>query len=226
MASDGWDKDGLAPDDRDAPDPLLRPVWDDTPDETDNPADNPAPRVQAAPRASGRMAAGDATPLLAPLAAAQDALARLDARAGAASASLRSGLIARLALREAAGLLAARHAWVHPLDLALRDLDLAGRFDTAAQIDRAGAAMPNTFARPPEIWRDGGDLPALAEGEQAVTLALHLARLLGALPRWHDPLADPAAAAITLGPLDARALDPARFVAWRDASSASAAERI
>jgi hypothetical protein len=192
-------------------DPFLRPIWEDTPDETDTPA---LVWADTRPHAS-RTQAGEAASWLAPLAAAQDALARLDAKAETVPAPVRTGLVVRLAFREAAGFLAARDAWVHPLDLALRALDLAGRFDTAAQIGRPHSAMPNTFDGP--LWRDAEDLPALAEGEQAVTLALHLVRMLAALPRRHDPLASPETAAIMLGPFGARALDPARFTAWRRA---------
>src|SRR4051794_8508701 len=76
---------------------------------------------------------GEAATLLAPLAFAQDALARLDARAEAAPARLRDGLIARLAFREAESCLTAEHAWVHPHDLALRDLLLTGGFDAAVR---------------------------------------------------------------------------------------------
>ena len=59
--------------------------------------------------------------LLGPLCDATDALARLDARAAAAPDAVREGLLARMAAAEAAGWLAHAHAWVHPLDLALRD---------------------------------------------------------------------------------------------------------
>jgi len=200
-------------------DPFLRPIWEDTPDETDTPA---LVWADTRPHAS-RTQAGEAASWLAPLAAAQDALARLDAKAETVPAPVRTGLVVRLAFREAAGFLAARDAWVHPLDLALRALDLAGRFDTAAQIGRPHSAMPNTFDGSPDLWRAGDDLPALAEGEQAVTLALHLVRLLAALPRRHDPLANPETAAIMLGPLGARVLDPARFIAWRTACLADSA---
>jgi hypothetical protein len=63
---------------------------------------------------------------LGPLCDATDALARLDAGAAAAPGAVREGLIARMACAEAAGWLAHTHAWVRPLDLALRDLDLTG----------------------------------------------------------------------------------------------------
>jgi hypothetical protein len=196
------------------PDPWFRPVWadDDTPDAGDIPP--PPPRRPWQPPAA--RPAGDADRLLAPLAAAADALARLDARAAAAPAALRAGLIARLAFREAAGWLAARHAWVHPLDLALRADNLTGRFDTAGQIGRAHQALPNTLAAETAAgWAQAADWAALADGEQAVTRALALARLLTALPRRHDPLADPVTAATLLRPLGTGDLDPTAFAAWR-----------
>src|SRR5919112_863557 len=82
------------------PDPFFRPSWEDAPEETE--------RLRRRRTAlSGDVPAGEAAALLAPLALAQDALARLDARAEAAPAPLRDGLIARLAFQEAAGCLAA-----------------------------------------------------------------------------------------------------------------------
>ena len=84
--------------------------------------------------------------LLGPALAASDALARLDARAGAASEPVREGLVHRLALHEAAGWLAAQSTWVHPLDLALRAGGRAGPFGLAAAVGRARTVMPNTVA--------------------------------------------------------------------------------
>ena len=129
--------------------PLLRPVWDEAPDDPPGPP-HPAwdRRPDGAP-ARPRRAPEAAENLLAPLAAAQDALARLDARAETAPDPVRRGLIARLALREAAGWLAAHNAWVHPDDLALRTGNLAGRFDTAAQIARPEHALPARSPPPP-----------------------------------------------------------------------------
>jgi hypothetical protein len=106
------------------PDPFFRPAWEDAPDETERPHSGHRTTPPA-----------EAAALLTPLAFAQDALARLDARAEAAPTPLRDGLIARLAFREAAGYLAAEHAWVHPHDLALRDLLLTGGFDAAVRAD-------------------------------------------------------------------------------------------
>lgn len=201
----------------------FRPVWadNDTPDGGKLPGDIPPPPPRRPWLPPTAHPAGAAGTLLAPLAAAQDALARLDTRAAAAPAPLRAGLIARLAFREAAGWLAARRAWVHPTDLALRDLNLTGRFDTASQIGRARASLPVTLATPlpaplaAEPWNDPTELAALAGSEQAVIRALALARRLRALPRHHDPLANSAAAATWLAPLGAGALDPQGFATWR-----------
>ncbi len=76
--------------------------------------------------------------------AVSDALARLNARVGAASEPVREGLARRLALHEAAGWLGAQSAWVHPLDLALRAGSPAGPFGLATVTGRAVAEMPNT----------------------------------------------------------------------------------
>src|SRR5215203_4072025 len=100
-----------SPDDFTEPDPFLQPLWEETPDEVASPGQGvrPAPSTRSLP---GWPPAAELAGLLAPLANAQDALARLDARAETASAPVRTGLIARLAFREAAGWLAATHAWV------------------------------------------------------------------------------------------------------------------
>ena len=60
-------------------------------------------------------------PLLTPLARAQDAVARLEAKAEMASDIIVEGLRARLSYLEAAGWLSYAHIWIHPRDLALRD---------------------------------------------------------------------------------------------------------
>jgi hypothetical protein len=67
----------------------LPPVWD-----ADPPAGDPPQRPPVPP-------AGNAAALLSPLAHAQDAVARLEASLGAASADAAQGLRARLALAEA-----------------------------------------------------------------------------------------------------------------------------
>jgi hypothetical protein len=217
-------------DDEDDADPWLRPVWEDDSDETAA-AEHAAPALSRRPWAplAARPVGATDNPLLAPLAAAQDALARLDARAEAAPAAVCAGLIARLAWREAAGWLAACHAWVHPADLALRDLSLTGRFDTAGQLGRARASLPATLATSlagaAGPWSDPTHLAALAGSEQAVTRALALARRLRALPRRHDPLADVASATTWLAPLGAGNLDPQRFTTWRQGLAVRSAGR-
>ena len=118
---------------------LLRPSpWQDTPDETDadrpgtwrpRPAIGPAPSRGPDTWLSGTALAG----LLVPLCDATDALARLDARAAAPDA-VRDGLRARMATAEAAGWLAHAHAWVHPLDLSLRELQGKGVVREGVQV--------------------------------------------------------------------------------------------
>jgi len=194
----------------DEPDPWFRPVWDDLADETDSPF--PAPRsasssTRSPARSPGGAARGgpDAT-LLAALATAQEALARLDAMAEMASEPVRAGLIARLAYAEAAGLLAAQGVTAHPLDLALRASERIGRRElwTRGRPRRAGP----TWALD-DVW---------LRVDEKITAALALARLLQRLPAADNPLVSTARAA-WLGPLvpEAGGFDDQRFARWRDA---------
>ena len=121
-----------------APDPWFRPVWEDLEDETNC---TPRPGFPSQPWTS-RSAGGAEAALLGPLAMAQDALARLDAMAELLSPALRDGLVARLAYAEAAGLLASRGGFAHPLDLALRDAERIGRRDLMARGRPADEAPP------------------------------------------------------------------------------------
>ena len=161
----------------------FRPVWEHEPDETrldDGPAlpGLPSARPRNPIAAPDEMRPDDIAGLLGPLCEAQDALARLDARAGAAPAAVREGLCARLAFQEAAGWLAHAHAWAHPLDLALRDLDLTGSYAIAARCGRGEATLPFTYdGRAHQPWEEQ-DIPAMARADQAVAMALRLARLL------------------------------------------------
>ena len=169
--------------------------------------------------------------LLAPLAAAEDALSRLDAGAAAASDAVREGLRARLAFAEAAGWLRAiGRAWVDPRDLALAEAGLLGGFAAAALAGRAAGALPMTAGvlgapgRAAATLRDEAD--RLPDGD-ALLRALALARALRRLAAtgW-DPLASLAATTAALAALDpgrsASAapvrLRPARFAAWRRAA--------
>jgi hypothetical protein len=157
----------------------------------------------------------DLPALLGPLCDAQDALARLDARAGAAGQRIRDGLIARRAYAEAAGWLAHAQAWVHPLDLALRDLDLTGSYAVAAAGGGA-RVMPHTFAGERQAGWDAQPFDAMADADRAVSDALALARLLRQLAASKtDRFASAAAAETMLAVFGAGALDAPRFMEWR-----------
>ena len=176
-------------------DQSLRPVWEDTPDETD--ADRRPPSRRAADGA-------DVDLLLATLADAADALARLDARVAASDETLRVGLLARLALAEAAGWLAHAQSWVHPLDLALRAAGLTAPAALAA-LGAGARALPQTLAQPAagRGWEDP-PLDALPAADQAIADAVAFARVLCRLPGGGPhPFASFAATADTLAGLGA-----------------------
>lgn len=198
-----------------------RPVWED--EETSGPA--LPPWVVPPLRAPGRREP-DPRALLAPLAAAEDALSRLDAGAEAASEPVRAGLVARIAAAEAAGWLAgaADRAWIHPRDLALAEAGLLGDFSAAAIGGRAARALPATTGALGDPGRAGAILAAEADRlpdgaslARGIALARALRRLATAAS-W-DPLADPAAAlqplAAEAGPLRLRA---DRLARWRRAA--------
>src|SRR5271165_5702016 len=108
-------------------------------------------------------------PLLAPLADAADAMARLEASVAAASPAVAEGLRARVAYREAAGWLAHAHMWIHPRDLALRDAGLTGSYAGAALAGRLEAQLPT--------MTKGGSTPDVVPSDQMIGTALRLARL-------------------------------------------------
>jgi hypothetical protein len=146
----------------------------------------------------------EATALLLPLAQAQDALARLEAAAAAASIPVREGLWARLAFREAAGWLAHQGHWIHPIDLALRDAGLTGSYAAAQVRRRLPSVLPATIA--------AADQPQQVPEDQEVALALTIARFwrrLAESQTWR-PLRDVRALAATLTPLG-EGRDPAQF---------------
>ena len=206
------------PDDEDS---ALRPAWEDAEDETD--ADRlgiaRAPRPAATNRSSAPAAwlpTADLPVLLGPLCAATEALARLDARAAAAPAPVREGLVARMAFAEAAGWLAHAHAWVHPHDLALRTLGLTAPTVLAA-VGAGHRTLPQTFAGAAEP-RDWADPPfdAVAEGDRAVAEALALARVLRRPLKdiGGSMVASASAAAEALAALGAAGLNEENFSAW------------
>jgi hypothetical protein len=202
----------------DASDPWLRPAWEDSPDETD--ADRGHRRPMARSAHPGGAADGDATEvelaaLLAPLSDAADALGRLDARAAVATEAIREGLIARMAFAEAAGILAHAHAWVHPLDLCLRDLGLTG--SVPLTVTGSGRrVLPQTFsAGGAKDWTDPS-FDRMAGGDRIVADVIALARALRQLPGGGATtlFGSAIAAAEALGALGAGWLDPALFAAW------------
>lgn len=134
----------------------------------------------------------DSHPLLTPLARAQDAVARLEARAEAASPAVAEGLRARMSYREAAGWLAHAHIWIHPQDLALRDAGLTGSYGAAARRGRLEGELPATATH-------GSGFDAIPS-DAAVNLALRLARLQRRLAEFRTwaPLADAGAMRDTL----------------------------
>jgi hypothetical protein len=129
-------------------------------------------------------------PLLTPLARAQDALARLQAKTGSASAVVAEGLLARMSYLQASGWLRHAHVWIHPWDLALRDRGATTSYGAAARGGRLAAVLPATTA-----WH--GDLGDVAETgaiglDVAANRALNFARMwrrLAKLRTWR-PLAD------------------------------------
>jgi hypothetical protein len=123
-------------------------------------------------------------PLLTPLARAQDAVARLEAKVETASGAVAEGLRARIAYLEAAGWLRHAHVWIHPRDLALRDNGLTGSYAAAAFGDRLETQMPATAALESH-W-------SAAPSDIVVNHALRLSRLwrrLVELRSWR-PLRD------------------------------------
>jgi hypothetical protein len=155
----------------------------------------------------------DTHPLLAPLADAQDAVARLEASTAAASPAVIEGLRARIAYREAAGCLAHAYTWIHPRDLALRDAGLTGSYTAAALSGRLDAQLPTMAARDSK--------PDVVPSDDAVASALRLARLWRRLAehRTWQPIADAATVLETLGSLGWRATsDDAAIDDWLESA--------
>ena len=212
-------------DDAETADARLRPPWEDTPDETD--ADRLPRRRHPAPSGDGDWRAGADLPvLLTALADAGDALARLDARVATAADVVRDGLLARLALTEAAGFLAHAHVWVHPLDLALREAGLTAPAALAA-LGAGARALPYTIAQPAgRLGWEEPPLETLPAADQGVADALALARLLRRLPGGGPhPFGSAAATTAALTALGARRLDPDRLTAWWDAHAPASPPR-
>jgi hypothetical protein len=177
----------------------FRPVWE-TEDELDPPGPPRPRRLSVEPDYRHS--------LLIPLARAQEAVARLKARAEMASDAVAQGLRARLSYREAAGWLRCAHVWIHPRDLALRDSALTGSYAAAAAADRLQSALPSTVREESEFEVPPSDV--------VVNNALQLARLwrwIGELRSWR-PLADTGSLCEALRSLGCRTLDDAEIADW------------
>jgi hypothetical protein len=160
-------------------------------------------------------ALASASSLLAPIADAASALARLNARIETAGSAMAEGLIARLALREAAGWLAHRHGtWIHPTDLGLRAAGLTGSITAASVGGRLRAALPTTMRSGPD---SGGGAPDGLAEDAAVAQALRFARLWRRLAehRSRTPLDDAAALRSLLGELGDHTPSEEAMAAWR-----------
>lgn len=155
--------------------------------------------------------------MLRPLSQAQDAVARLEASLTVASDPVVEGLRARLAYREASGWLAQCGAWIHPLDLALREANLTGSVHAALVGGRLRETMPATAT-----WRAAlQDVP----DDQAIARGFTLARLwrrLAELRTWR-PLADAASLRQALALLGAPSLEEPALQAWLDVQRAQPA---
>jgi hypothetical protein len=185
--------------DEDEEEDWFRPVWE-TEDELDPPG---------RPRARKQPTEPDYDhPLLTPLARAQDAVARLEARAEMASDAVAEGLRARLSYLEAADWLRSAHVWIHPRDLALRDSAITGSYAAAAVGDRLRGTLPSTAAQESEFEVPPSDI--------LVNDALRLARLwrrIAELRSWR-PLADAGSLREALRSLGCGTLDKAEIADW------------
>jgi len=156
-------------------------------------------------------------PLLIPLARAQDAVARLQAKTEAASEVVTEGLRARMSYLEASGWLRYAHIRIHPWDLALSDHRLTWGTFTGAALGRIRQAkmLPSTVAQEGELVLASSAVEAL-QLQFAIGQALRLARLwrrLGELRTWR-PLADADAIGETLESLLRRRVSNDAIADW------------
>jgi hypothetical protein len=161
----------------------LRPVWE-TEDEADLEPPGPLRTRKKVPKPDFEH------PLLTPLARAQNAVARLEAKTEAASAIVAEGLRARMSYLEAAGWLRHAYFWISANDLALRDHGASTSYGAAVHEGRLENVLPATVAEHSDL---GEMAPTALIGiDLAANRALALARLwrrLAELRSWR-PLAD------------------------------------
>src|SRR4051812_9154025 len=186
----------------------LRPVWADDAADLDTPPLHRPTGSPPRPRRAAATATSEA--LLAPLAHAAAALARLDAAADAASPAVQQGLIARLAYAEAAGWLASQGITAHPVSLALRDRERVGRRELWLQHKALRLRRSVPTWEPDDAW---------LEADDRIARALALARLLARLPAADNPLVDAPRAEAWLAPLAPQAtpFDARHFATWHAA---------
>lgn len=141
----------------------FKPVWEDD-DEPSKPLLHQTTPVFKPSGPSGAITA---------IATAEDVISRLDASCSVCHVRIRNGLIARLAYREAAGWLTSITQWIHPNDLALRDIGLTGSFSAAALIGNLSNELPNTIGN-----EDQEDYFGTLPEDHAIDIALNYARFV------------------------------------------------
>jgi hypothetical protein len=183
---------------------FFRPAWESD-DEDTPPGAPPRPRKPPAEPDYDH-------PLLTPLARAQDAIGRLEAKTEMASEAVAEGLCARMSYLEAAGWLRHVHVGIHPWDLALRDHGITPSFGVAAHrdLDKLAAILPATTAQEGELQAAPSDI--------VVNQALRLARLWRRLAerRTWRPLADADEVRKTLNSLGCGVPDEGIVEDWLD----------
>jgi hypothetical protein len=152
-------------------------------------------------------------PLLTPLALAQDAVARLEAKVEMTSDAVAEGLCARMSYLEAAGWLRHAHFSVHPWDLALRDAGLTASYGAALRVHRLETALPATLGQESSL----DVAPSVAvrldiNANQALRLA-RLWRQLAEFRSWR-PVADLACVCKTLQSLGCRTPKDPEITDW------------
>ena len=199
----------MAGDPENDPGVWLRPAWDVEDEDELEPPGSVRPR-KAAPEVDYDH------PLLIPLARAQNAVARLEAKTEAASAVVAEGLGRRMSYLEASGWLRHAHVWIYPCDLALREYGGVTSYGAAARADRLASVLPATTAQ-------HGDLGEVAATgaiglDAAANRALKLAgmwRRLAELRTWR-PFADAGSVSKTLISLGSGGADAEVIGDWLD----------
>jgi hypothetical protein len=110
-----------------------------------------------------------------------------DAMLAGAREPIRNGVISRMAYWEASGWLAFVHAWIDPIDPALRDLGLTGSYAVAIRVGRSSVELPNTAAsHAMEPWLELRD-DATMSIDQTRALATASAAFAGMTRRLSRP---------------------------------------